>query len=553
MRSRGGKEDEMKKCLKSMLLFLIFFHGRGQAAQNPIPFLKKTGGVTQLIVDGKPFIILGGELGNSSASTLEYMAPVWPKLKALHLNTVLMPVYWELIEKEEGRFDFSLVEQLIAEARKNDLRVVILWFAAWKNSMSSHAPAWIKLNQDQFPRVRDDKGRSHEILTPFSENNLQADLKAFTAFMKFIRDFDGKKQTVVLIQVENEIGMLPTARDYHPAANEAFQRDVPRGLMEYMERNRGQLVPWLQEVWKNNGFKISGNWEEVFGKGLQADEIFMAWHFSRFADRIIEDGKAVYPLPMFVNAALNRPNRDPGSGYPSAGPLPHLMDVWKAAGPSIDFLAPDIYFPNLKHWCDLYVQQGDPLFIPEHRFDKTAAAKSLYAIGHYAALGFSPFSIESSEEPEEEPLGKIYHLIADLAPLITSHQVQGRTDGVLLDKENQETVLRMGKYQFTFRHDYTLGWSPGAKEEEWPATGAIIIHTGENEFYVAGSGIVATFKPAEDESLNAGILKTEEGLFEKGGWKILRHLNGDQTHQGRHLRIPAGDYGIQRIELYLYQ
>jgi hypothetical protein len=536
-----------------MLLFLIFFHGRGQAAQNPIPFLKKTGGVTQLIVDGKPFIILGGELGNSSASTLEYMAPVWPKLKALHLNTVLMPVYWELIEKEEGRFDFSLVEQLIAEARKNDLRVVILWFAAWKNSMSSHAPAWIKLNQDQFPRVRDDKGRSHEILTPFSENNLQADLKAFTAFMKFIRDFDGKKQTVVLIQVENEIGMLPTARDYHPAANEAFQRDVPRGLMEYMERNRGQLVPWLQEVWKNNGFKISGNWEEVFGKGLQADEIFMAWHFSRFADRIIEAGKAVYPLPMFVNAALNRPNRDPGSGYPSAGPLPHLMDVWRAADPSIDFLAPDIYFPNLKHWCDLYVQQGDPLFIPEHRFDKTAAAKSLYAIGHYAALGFSPFSIESSEEPEEEPLGKIYHLIADLAPLITSHQVQGRTDGVLLDKENQETVLRMGKYQFTFRHDYTLGWSPGAKEEEWPATGAIIIHTGENEFYVAGSGIVATFKPAEDESLNAGILKTEDGLFEKGGWKILRHLNGDQTHQGRHLRIPAGDYGIQRIELYLYQ
>jgi len=217
MRSRGGKEDEMKKCLKSMLLFLIFFHGRGQAAQNPIPFLKKTGGVTQLIVDGKPFIILGGELGNSSASTLEYMAPVWPKLKALHLNTVLMPVYWELIEKEEGRFDFSLVEQLIAEARKNDLRVVILWFAAWKNSMSSHAPAWIKLNQDQFPRVRDDKGRSHEILTPFSENNLQADLKAFTAFMKFIRDFDGKKQTVVLIQVENEIGMLPTDRDYNPA------------------------------------------------------------------------------------------------------------------------------------------------------------------------------------------------------------------------------------------------------------------------------------------------------------------------------------------------
>jgi len=543
----------MNYFLKGMVFLLASLSTPARHGMDPIPFLQKTGGVTQLMVDGMPFIILGGELGNSSASTIEYMEPVWQKLKTLHLNTVLMPVYWELIEKEEGKFDFSLVERLIDEARKNELKVIILWFASWKNSMSSHAPAWIKLNQEKYPRVRDDKGRSHEILTPFSENNLQADLKAFAAFMKFIRDFDGKKHTVVMIQVENEIGMLPTARDYHPAANEVFQKDVPGELIDYLEGNRDKLVPWLQDAWKKNGFKTSGNWEEVFGKGLQADEIFMAWHFSKFADRIVEAGKRIYPLPMFVNAALNRPNREPGSGYPSAGPLPHLMDVWKAAGPSIDFLAPDIYFPNLKHWCDLYVQQGDPLFIPEHRFDQTAAAKSLYAIGHFAALGFSPFSIESNEEPEKEPLGKIYRLIADLSPLITSRQVQGRTDGVLLDKENQETVLRMGKYQLTFKHDYTLGWSPGAKEEEWPTAGAIIIQTGEDEFYVAGSGIVATFKPADDESLNAGILKTDEGRFERGAWKILRHLNGDQTHQGRHLRIPVGDYGIQRIELYIYE
>ncbi|MBN1892985.1 DUF5597 domain-containing protein [bacterium] len=543
----------MKILLRGIIFLLVSLsvpkgYGKGQ-----IPFLQKTGAVTQLIVDGGPFIILGGELGNSSASTIIYMTPVWPKLKALHLNTVLMPVYWELIEKEEGKYDFSLVEQLISEARKNELKVIILWFASWKNSMSSHAPVWIKLNQEKYPRVRDDKGRSHEILTPFSENNLQADLRAFTAFMNFIRDFDGKKHTVIMIQVENEIGMLPTARDYHPEADLAFQKAVPGQLMDYLEGNRDRLMPWLQDVWKNNGFKTSGNWEEVFGKGLEADEIFMAWHFSRFANRIIEAGKEIYPLPMFVNAALNRPNREPGSGYPSAGPLPHLVDIWKAAGPEIDFLAPDIYFPNLKHWCDQYVLQGDPLFIPEHRFDRTAAAKSLYVIGHYAALGFSPFSIESNEDPGNDPLGKSYALINELKPLILSRQVQGMTDGVLLDKENQETVLRMGKYGITFRHDHTLGWSPGAKEEEWPATGAIIIRTGEDEFYVAGSGVVATFRPADDESLNAGILKTEEGRFENGGWKILRHLNGDQTHQGRHLRIPVGDVGIQRMELYIYK
>jgi hypothetical protein len=371
--------------------------------------------------------------------------------------------------------------------------------------------------------------------------------------MSFIKDFDESDRTVIMIQVENEIGMLPTARDYHPLANEAFQRDVPMELIRYMQQNKDKLVPEFLDKWEKNGFKTSGNWEEIFGKGIHTDEIFMAWYYAKYADRIIEAGKKIYPLPMFVNAALNRPNRQPGSGYPSAGPLPHLMDVWKAAGHSIDFLAPDIYFPALKHWCDLYTRQGDPLFIPEHRFDHTAAYKMLYAIGHYDALGFAPFSIESTETPENEPLGKIYHLLAQLLPVITSNQIHGKTEGVLLDKVNKDTIIHIGKYEFTFHHDYTLGWSSGAKDDEWPVTAAIIIQTGGDEFYIAGSGVVITFKILNNDSLNTGILKNEEGEFENNEWKISCHLNGDQTHQGRHVRIPAGDYMIQRLELYTYQ
>jgi hypothetical protein len=537
---------------KSLVLVIVILNVHVSTCQDQIPFLQKKANTTQLIVDGKPFIILGGELGNSSASTVQYMQPVWPKLKAMNLNTILVPVYWELIESEEGRFDFSIIEQLITEARINELKIVFLWFGSWKNSMSCYVPAWIKLNQERFPRAKDDKLGSQEILTPFSENNLNADLNAFERLMNFIKDFDGKNHTVIMVQVENEIGMLPTARDYYPVATELFKKDVPADLISYMKLNKEKLIPEFRLIWEKNGFRTSGNWEEIFGKGVHTDEIFMAWYFSKYTNKIIEEGKKIYPLPMYVNAALNRPNRDPGSGYPSAGPLPHLMDIWKAAGPSIDFLAPDIYFGNFKHWSDLYTRQGDPLFIPEHRFDNTAASKSIYAIGHYDALGFSPFSIESTDKPDDEPLGKMYNLISQLMPVITSFQGQAKIEGVLIAK-GQDTIIHMGEYEFTFRHEYTLGWAPGAKDDEWPLAGAIIIQTGEEEFYVAGTGIVVTFKSLKNDSLNVGILKVDEGKFENNNWEILRHLNGDQTHQGRHLHIPYGDYSVQRLELYTYK
>ncbi|WP_431245123.1 beta-galactosidase [Flavobacterium sp. P21] len=252
----------------------------------------------------------GGELGNSSATTMESMEPIWPKLTDMNLNTVLTPIYWELIEQEEGKFDFSLVDDLIVKARKENLKLVFLWFGSWKNSMSSHAPAWVKLNQKKYPRIKDDKNKSHEILTPFNENNLVADLSAFQKLMKHIKDFDQKEQTVIMIQVENEIGMLPTARDYCPEANVAFQKEVPAVLLKYMRQNKEKLVPEFLEIWKKNGFKTKGNWEQIFGKGIQTDEIFMAWYFSEFTNKVAKAGKEAYSLPMFVNAALNAPEKN---------------------------------------------------------------------------------------------------------------------------------------------------------------------------------------------------------------------------------------------------
>ncbi|OXB10250.1 mannonate dehydratase [Flavobacterium plurextorum] len=536
--------------LKNRILLIALLLVHFGFCQN-IPSLQKKGNKTQLIVNQKPFLIRGGELGNSSATSMESMETIWPKLVDMNLNTVLTPVYWELIEPEEGKFDFSLIDDLILRARKENLKLVFLWFGSWKNSMSSHAPAWVKLNQKKYPRVKDDQNRSHEILTPFSENNLQADLNAFKKLMAHIRELDQKEQTVIMIQVENEIGMLPTARDYNPLANEVFKKEVPKELLQYLQKNKEKLVPEFLEIWKKKGFKTSGNWEEVFGKGLHTDEIFMAWYFSKFTNQIAKAGKDIYPIPMFVNAALNAPEKKPGQ-YPSAGPLPHLMDVWKAAGNSIDFLAPDFYNPSFKQWNDLFTRQGDPLFIPEHRFDETAPFKGLYAIGHYEAIGFSPFSIESVADAKKEPLGKIYDLVQQLTPTIEANKGQGKIDGVLLDKENNTQIIKLGDYEFTFKHDYTLNWSDGAKADSWPMSSAIIIEIAKDEFYIAGSGIVVTFKSLK-ENLNAGILKTDQGKFEDEKWKTIRHFNGDQTHQGRHLRISVGDYEIQKIKLYTYK
>jgi Domain of unknown function (DUF5597)/Glycosyl hydrolases family 35 len=522
-------------------------------SQNSIPHLAKKGTATQLIVEGKPFLVLGGELGNSTATTTQNMQLVWGKLKAMNLNTVLIPVYWELIESEEGKFDFSLYQEILVEARKNDLKIVFLWFGTWKNSMSSHVPAWVKLNQEKFPRSKDESGKSQEILSCFSENVLQADLMAFENLMRFIKDFDAQQQTVIMVQVENEIGMLPSSRDYQNLANDAFNKDVPTELIEYLQKNKENLVPELLNSWKENGYKKLGIWEEVFGKGLATDELFMAYFYSKFTNKIAEVGKQTYNLPMFVNGALNRTGKEPGQ-YPSAGPLPHLMDVWKAAGTAIDFLAPDFYNPDFKHWCDLYTRQSDPIFIPEHAFDNTVAAKSLFAIANYEAIGFSPFSIESSEKPADEPLGKMYQLIKELTPLITKYQGQNKIEGVLLSKANPETIIRLGKYELTCKHDYTLSWTAGAKTDNWQLGSAIIIQTGEDEFYIAGTGVVVTFKhQSNKEDINVGLLKVDEGKFENNNWKIIRHLNGDQTHQGRHINIPLGQFDTQRVMVYSFK
>jgi beta-galactosidase GanA len=517
---------------------------------SPIPHLKKHGTATQLIVHNQPFLMLGGELGNSSASDLKYMTPIWPKLKGMHLNTILMPVYWELIEPMEGQFDFALVDELILSARKNDIRIVVLWFGTWKNSMSCYVPMWIKTDQKRFPRARMQDGKPVEILTPFSEENRNTDARAFARFMKHLREIDGEQNTVVMIQVENEIGMIPEAKDYCAEARAAFSQQVPAELMGYLQQNKDILTDELRRTWSGSGMKTSGTWEQVFGTGLATDEIFMAWHFAGYTNYVAQAGKNEYPLPMYVNAALIRPNFKPGQ-YPSAGPLPHLMNVWKAAAPQIDFLAPDIYFPTFAAWLGKFDRDGNAIFVPEVD-GKQSITNAFYAIGRHNSMGYSPFSIENVENPEHSQFRLGYDVLHQLEPLILEHQGTGTMTGFLLDSAAQTAEIKLGDYVFTIKHEATWPYAPRI-DGPAPRFGGLIIMTAKDEIVIAGSGILVTFQPSAGGNAIAGIGTMEEGAFDNGNWIAGRRLNGDEDHQGRHLWLPAGQFGIQKVKLYTYK
>jgi beta-galactosidase GanA len=516
--------------------------------QSPLPYLRKQGTATQLIVDGKPFLVLAGELGNSTSSSLEYMRPFWPKLAELNLNTVLIPVYWELIEPAEGQFDFSLVDGLIQEARKHKLRLVPLWFASWKNSMSCYAPAWVKKDQNRFPRSQDKLGNGMEILSTFSKENVDADARAFATFMRHLREMDAIDRTVIMVQVENEIGMIPDSRDRSSIADKLFNEPVPAELMTYLQQQKEQLIPEFRAVWATNGLKAKGTWEEVFGKGLATDEIFMAWHFARYVNRVADAGKTEYSLPMFVNAALIRPGHQPGQ-YPSAGPLPHLIDVWRAGAPKIDFLSPDIYFQNFAEWARRYHRSGNPLFIPEVMPTPLDAIYALYSIGQHDAIGFSPFSIESMDQDTNEALAQSYDLLRQISSLVLDYQGKNAMAGFLPEGPEQRAPqqVKLGRFVLSVTYDRPSGQTPSV------LSGGLVIATGPDEFLFAGTGLTVTFATDEQDRALVGIVSVDEGKYANGQWMPGRRLNGDQTHQGRHLRLPPGKFGIQRIRLYRYR
>lgn len=525
-----------------------------------IPHLARNGEAVHLMVDGAPFLILGGELHNSSASSLAYMEDVWPTLQQMNLNTVLAVVSWGEVETQEGVFDFSVVDGLIEEARSRDLRLILLWFGSWKNGLSHYAPSWVKSDYRRFPRARLSTGTT-EVLSTFSEANLQADARAFAAFMRHLREVDSSRHTVVMVQVENEVGLLGDARDRSPAAEAAFSRPVPPELIRYLQAERASLLPELAQVWEAAGRRTSGSWAQVFGEGAAAEEAFMAWHYARYLDGVAAAGKAEYPLPMFVNAWIVQPQDVTPGDYPSGGPQSHVHDIWKAGAPHIDILAPDIYLPDFPSITAQYRRSGTPLFVPESVAGAAGAANAFHAIGRHHALGYSPFGIETREaDPGSGPLSLAYAVLGQLAPLITEHQAAGTIDAVWLQPDAPEQEIRLGDYTLRATLRQARGQAAAAQRGY-----AIFMNVGPDEFLVAGSDLQVTFTPATAGPPIAGLATVDEGTFADGEWIAGRRLNGDQImisydmaelasqrQTGTGLRFTA-DPTILRVKLYRYE
>lgn len=566
--------DNRKSFLFTVLLttFSLFMQAQ--------PCLVRHGASARLSIDGHPMLILGGELSNSAATCAADIDEVLPRMAALGLNTVLVPAQWDLTEPVEGQFDFTLIDRTIQQARKNGLKVIFLWFGAWKNSMSCYAPEWVKTDTKRFPRSMTSDGKPLEIASVFSENVFQSDNRAFGRLMRHISEIDKQEQTVVMMQVENEIGMLEEARDHSPIAEKLFQGKVPHELVDYLKTHKKSLHEHIRNKFSGK----EGTWTEVFGDDIYTDEIFMAYHYARYVNRLAETARSIYDIPLYVNAAMNSRGRQPGE-YPSAGPLAHLKDIWHCGAPLIDFLAPDIYDTGFKGWASQYALDDNPLFIPESRCCANSGVRALYAIGEHDALGFSPFAIDQADEIETQHVTHSYALLSQLSRLMEKHRGKSmRQWGVLFDQEDKERIIIDENTALTCRHYFTLPWDPRATDgSQWQEGGAAILRLSKNEYIIAGSGVVVSFQTTtekqqtetkllgEDGFANAGtginkkskpshfvgkrlgISHVDEiNIDEDGNMNYIRRNNGDQDHQGRHARISVGEYKILHVKLYEY-
>ncbi|GAA0328481.1 beta-galactosidase [Sphingomonas oligophenolica] len=500
---------------------------------TPLPHLESGNGRHALIVDGAPFVMLAGQVNNSS----NYAAPLataWPVLDRIHANTIEVPIAWQQVEPQEGRFDFSFLQTLLDEARAHDKRVVLLWFGTWKNTGPAYTPDWIKLDNRRFPRMKTRDGKDHYVLSPHGTATLEADKRAFVRLMAYLRDHD-PQNTVILVQVENETGSYGSPRDFSAFANGLFGKEIPPGLAKRIGRR--------------------GTWAEAFGP--RADRAFNTWYLASYVNAIAAAGKAVKPLPLYVNAALAGPEVANPQGVASGGPQQDVLDIWKAAAPAIDFAAPDIYDgnpANVQQYLEKYARADNALMVPEIGNSRAFARFFWPAMGR-GAIGFSPFGMDGTGyfnyplgspdlSPETLdafalPYAAVGSMMRDWARIAFEKPTWGAAkpdDGTSRTTRMGDWMVTAswGEWQFGSRRRESVGDDapPWAKE---PIGGVAVAQLSANEFLIMGDHVRVSVYPAPGAAPNAMMLRAEEGRFENGRWITDRVWNGDQADYGLNL------------------
>ena len=531
----------------------------GAACAQSLPHLARQDGRSALMVDGAPFVMLGAQAHNSSNYPAA-LAQVWPAIRDMHANTLEIPVAWEQIEPAEGKFDFSYVDTLLQQARQHQVHLVLLWFGTWKNTGPGYVPEWVKFDNRRFPRMVGKDGKTSYCLSPFGEQTLAADRAAFVALMQHIKARDAAHHTVLMMQVENEVGTYGLARDFGASAQAAFEQNVPQAVLDH------QKAP--------QPLAASGTWSQVYGD--YADEYFHAYAIARYIEEIARAGRAVYDLPMYVNNALRDPLAPPApwhDNYASGGPTYNVIDIYRAVAPHIDLAAPDIYRPQsdqVAATLDQFQRADNPLLVAEMG-NAAGYARYAYLVLGRGALGFSPFGIDYADysnfplgsklkdQRMVEPFGKIYAAFAPMMRQWALWSYAGLTHGVAeSDARTPQTVaLRNWQASVSFR-EWQFGeksWNPEMKDlpadTEIPNGGAAFAQIGENEFIVIGQHARIRF---EGSGSNAGkpsmYARVEEGHFDAAGhWIMERNWNGDQTDYGLNL---TGNPVVLRVKLGTY-
>jgi hypothetical protein len=489
-----------------------------QVKERPIPRLVKKDGRYALMVDGAPYLMLGAQTHNSSAWPA-MLPKVWPAMELLHVNTMETPVYWEQFEPKPGQYDHSVIDALLSGARQHKVRLVLLWFGTWKNGSQHYMPEWMKLAPEKYSHIIDKNGKAADSPSPFAAASLEADKKAFAAFMGYLKSADAQR-TVIMVQVENEPGTWGSVRDYSPAAQKLFEAPVPADVLTAMQAK--PAAP-------------TANWQEAFGG--EAEVNFHAWAVAKYVGQVAAAGKAVYPLPMYANAALRDPIKPgaPGS-YEAGGPTDNVIPIWKVAAPALDVVAPDIYMNDTAAYLkvlELYHRDDNALFVPETSGGVNNSRFFFSALG-LQAIGYSPFGMDYTNPrntPESlAPTALNYKLIAPMQREIARLNFEGKLQAVAEKKGEASQTLAFGAWNATVSYGGGRG-SRGATPNADPTGRALVAQLKDNQFLVTGFYSKVDFRPAEAGKFRQ-FLKVEEGTYENGVFKFLRIWNGDETDYG---------------------